>query len=273
MPQDLNDFPAPVPGPFELIAPDYNRMGFLMLIGQHLAAAASLQPGEQVLDVATGTGHVAFAAARLVGETGAVTGLDLSPAMLAQARIRMRAPDSRVTNLSFILGDGMHLPFGDERFSTVLCSAGLFFMSDLVDALREWRRVLRPGGRVGFTAFNPGMMAPLPALWAAQLAPYHLTAPGPPTGRLPSAERAWIILEEAGFSVERVSAETLPYRLERPEDRWSDIEAGLEGLPLRQLPEASRASLRAAHLAELETLFSAGPLTVDLPLTVAFGRR
>jgi len=259
----------PAPDPFGAIALSYDRMGFLALTARHLVAAAALRPGQQVLDVATGTGTAALEAAAAVGVGGEVVGLDLSAPMLAQARVRAGG----LPGVQFLEGDAMRLPFPDERFDVVLCASALFFMPDLVAALQEWRRVLRPGGRVGFSAFAPGLMAPLPAMWAAALAPTGLKAAGPPIGRLPSAERARELLTEAGFAVERAAVERVPYRLDRPEDRWDDIEAGLEGLALRELSPPVRAALRERHLAELSAVFGGKPLTVELPLIVAFGRR
>jgi ubiquinone/menaquinone biosynthesis C-methylase UbiE len=287
--------------PFAVLAPVYDRMGFLTLTGQHLARKAAGQPGEQVLDVATGTGTAALEAARMVTVTGQrgeghVTGLDLSAAMLAQARARAQV--SGLGNLSFVEGDAMKLPFPDGSFDLVLCASALFFMPDMLAALREWKRVLRPsasnpggsnpggsnpsasnpsgsnqGGRVGFTAFAPGLMAPLPALWAARLATVNLKPPGPPIHRLPSPEQAAALLTQAGFVAVHADVETLAYSLERPEDRWADIESGLEGLPLRELSAEVGARIRAEHLAELQPLFGGAALTVPLPLIMAFGRR
>lgn len=259
----------PLPDPFSALAPTYDRMGFLTLTARHLALAAALQPGMQVLDVATGTGTVALAAAQAVGPAGSVVGLDLSAAMLEHARVRARGTDQ----LTFVQGDAMHLPFGDASFDAVLCASGLFFMPDLVEALREWGRVLKPGGRVGFTAFAPGLMAPLPALWAARLKTLDLVPPGPPIGRLPSAEKARELLTDAGYSEIRADVEPVPYLLEHPEHRWDDIGAGLEGLQLRGLSPEIQADLKTRHLAELAPLFTSGGLTVTLPLIVAFGTR
>ncbi len=256
------------PDPFGALAPTYDRMGFLTLTAQHLAQAAALQPGMRVLDVATGTGTVALEAARVVGPAGSVVGLDLSAAMLEKARARAGAE-----GVTFQTGDAMSLPFADASFDAVLCASALFFMPDLVAALREWGRVLKPGGRVGFTAFAPGLMAPLPPMWAAALAPHGLKPQGPPIGRLPSPEKARELLEGAGYSDIRAEVDFVPYRLETAEHRWDDIEAGLEGLPLAGMSPEMVADIRVGHLADLQPLFAAGPLTVTLPLIVAFGTR
>jgi ubiquinone/menaquinone biosynthesis C-methylase UbiE len=103
--------------------------------------AARIRPGQEVLDVACGTGVVArIAADRLAGE-GTVTGLDLNEGMLAVAR-RLR-PD-----LDWRVGDAAQLPFADGTFDAVLCQMALMFFPDRPGALREMARVTRPGGIV-----------------------------------------------------------------------------------------------------------------------------
>ena len=100
---------------------------------------AGIARGQQVLDVACGTGVLARAAADRVGAAGSVVGVDLNPAMLAVAA-RQR-PD-----LEWREADVADLPFADGRFDAVLCQSALFFFPDVLAALREMARVLRPGG-------------------------------------------------------------------------------------------------------------------------------
>ena len=106
-----------------------------------LADAAGIARGQRVLDVACGTGVVAREAAGRVGERGAVVGVDLNPAMLAVAR-RLR-PD-----IDWRAADAAALPFGDATFDAVLCQAALMFFPDVVGALREMARVVKPTGTV-----------------------------------------------------------------------------------------------------------------------------
>jgi SAM-dependent methyltransferase len=107
-----------------------------------LLDAARLVPGERVLDVACGTGIVARTAVEEVGPEGQVTGLDLNPAMLAVARSRDTA-----ARIRWVEGSAQALPFPAASFDVVLCQHGLQFFPDRVQALREMRRVLVPGGR------------------------------------------------------------------------------------------------------------------------------
>jgi ubiquinone/menaquinone biosynthesis C-methylase UbiE len=109
-----------------------------------LLRAAQVAPGMRVLDIATGTGLSAEAALAAVGPNGHVTAADLSPAMVERARARL----GTATNVSVSVEDGQALSFSDEGFDAVLCSLGLMFFPDPVRGLSEFRRVLRPGGRL-----------------------------------------------------------------------------------------------------------------------------
>jgi ubiquinone/menaquinone biosynthesis C-methylase UbiE len=108
---------------------------------------ARVAPGESVLDVGCGTGTLAIAAARRVGEGGTVTGIDPSAALLARARKKARRARSGV---AFELSGGEALLFPDRSFDLVLSSLVLHHLSH--DALRssahEMYRVLKPGGRL-----------------------------------------------------------------------------------------------------------------------------
>ena len=119
--------------------------------------AAGIRPGQRVLDVACGTGALTLAVAERVAPGGAVTGLDANPEMLAVAR-RKHAP------VEWRDGRAESLPFADTSFDAVVSQFGLMFFDDRVAALREMRRVLRPGGRLAVAvcdalANSPGYAA------------------------------------------------------------------------------------------------------------------
>jgi ubiquinone/menaquinone biosynthesis C-methylase UbiE len=111
-----------------------------------LMACAALAPGERVLDVACGTGLVTLAAARAVGPAGQAIGVDLAGQMVDAAR--ERAQQCRASNASFARMDAEHLDLPDASFDVALCALGLMYVPEPEQALREMRRVLRPGGRL-----------------------------------------------------------------------------------------------------------------------------
>ncbi len=116
-----------------------------------LATESALGPGDAVLDLACGTGLVARHAAPLVAPNGRVVGVDINTAMLAVAH--EQCPDV----LEWVEAPCDALPFDDATFTQVICQQGLQFFPDPVAALREVRRVLRPGGAIIATVWaTPG---------------------------------------------------------------------------------------------------------------------
>jgi ubiquinone/menaquinone biosynthesis C-methylase UbiE len=117
-----------------------------------LLAMAAPVLGEQVLDVACGTGLVTFEAARTVMPDGAVLGVDLSGRMVEVAR--QRATDLSLPNCRFVRMDAEALALPDGSFDLALCALGLMYVPDAGRALREMRRVLRPGGRIAIAVWG-----------------------------------------------------------------------------------------------------------------------
>jgi ubiquinone/menaquinone biosynthesis C-methylase UbiE len=116
-----------------------------------LLDTAALASGMRVLDVACGTGIVARLAAPRVGPTGWVVGVDTNEAMLAVARARPAPVGAKV---EWRQGEATKLPFPDEQFDRVLCQHGLQYIPDRTAALREMKRLLAPGGRLGLSVFS-----------------------------------------------------------------------------------------------------------------------
>jgi ubiquinone/menaquinone biosynthesis C-methylase UbiE len=109
-------------------------------------------PGACVLDVACGTGLVSLLAASAVGEAGSVLGVDLSQGMVDAAAARAQARGVR--NARFERMDAEELQLPDAGFDAALCALGLMYVPEPEAALRELRRVLRPGGRVGLAVWG-----------------------------------------------------------------------------------------------------------------------
>jgi ubiquinone/menaquinone biosynthesis C-methylase UbiE len=112
-----------------------------------VADAAQVQPGQQVLDVACGTGVLARAVAERVGEAGSAVGLDVNDGMLAVA-------ERKAPQIDWRQGRAESLPFEDDRFDAVVSQFGLMFFEDRQAAIREMTRVLRPGGRLAVAVWD-----------------------------------------------------------------------------------------------------------------------
>jgi len=129
---------------------DYNKIAALTVpVSEHLVDHVGVGPTERVLDVATGTGHVALAAARRSAES---VGIDYVPALLDIARRRADAEDLVV---ELAEADAEHLPYEDGSFDVVLSAIGVMFAADHDAAGRELVRVTRPGGRIGLASWTP----------------------------------------------------------------------------------------------------------------------
>jgi ubiquinone/menaquinone biosynthesis C-methylase UbiE len=187
-----------------------------------LLRAARLEAGHDVLDVATGTGEAAAAAASIVGPFGSVTAGDISPAMLDIARAKLR--DTRITFEAF---DGHMLPYAAESFDVVTCQLGLMLFADPARALGEFRRVLRTGGRVAITVSTTPertLFLRVAAIIARHV-PSRAAAIGQHFG-VSDQQELQVLIAGAGFHDVRVQTERREFRFESFDAYFAGIERG-----------------------------------------------
>lgn len=147
-----------VHGVFSRVANKYDVMNDAMSLGIHRIWKDAMmdwlapRPGQRLLDVAGGTGDVAFRFLRRAAGANAVV-VDMTEAMLIEGRKRAEA-DSLAERLDWVVGDAMALPFPDNSFDTYTISFGIRNVTRIPDALREAYRVLRPGGRLMVLEFS-----------------------------------------------------------------------------------------------------------------------
>ena len=154
---DENDKARRVRGVFDSVASKYDIMNDLMSGGLHRAwkaytvMVANLKEGDQVLDIAGGTGDLSLAFAKKVGTTGRVVHTDINEAMLRVGRDRL--PDKGIL-LPTVVCDAEKLPFPDQHFNLVSVAFGLRNMTHKDAALKEMCRVLKPGGKLLVLEFS-----------------------------------------------------------------------------------------------------------------------
>ena len=154
-------------------------------MAEHLAEVAGLRPGDRVLDVATGSGNAALAAARYGAE---VTGIDYVPELLERGRARAAAEGLAVT---FAEGDAEDLAFPDASFDAVLSALGVMFAPDQERAAAELVRVTRRGGTIGLVNWTPeGFIGQLLKTVSRHVAPARGAAALPVGDRGPPARAA-----------------------------------------------------------------------------------
>lgn len=212
-------------GLFQGLPSRYDRMGAMMSFGQdprwRRALVRGLAPraGERVLDVATGTGMVAFALAERGCE---VVGLDQSEAMLAGARTKLAAQPALAGRVNFVRGEAERLSFSDASFDALSFTYLLRYIDDRRSTMAELARVVKPGGRIGMLEFGVPSSPPLRALWRL-----HTRRVLPVVGRL--ASPAW-------FEVGRFLGPNIETFYEQEPDLvslWRD--AGIKDVSVRRM--------------------------------------
>jgi demethylmenaquinone methyltransferase / 2-methoxy-6-polyprenyl-1,4-benzoquinol methylase len=144
-------------------------MGAIMSFGQdprwRRALVAAIQPnsGQRLLDVATGTGMVAFALARRAHCE--VVGIDQSEQMLGVARARLARMPALTGRVRFVPGEAECLPFADAEFDALSFTYLLRYVDDPAATMRELARVVAPGGRIGMVEFGVPQSAVLRSGW------------------------------------------------------------------------------------------------------------
>ncbi len=162
---------------------------------------AKLQPGMNVLDLASGHGEPSLALAWAVGPEGHVTATDPAAGLLTMAKAK--ANRMRLRNMTFRRADGHDLPFPDCTFDRVTCKWGLMYFADYPKALLESRRVLKPGGRATFMAWGRSQK-PMPSSPSEPQvsSPFTFSETGSLTTAL--REAGFIALEEEQISISLV---------------------------------------------------------------------
>jgi len=160
-------------------------------------ALASLKPGETVVDLGSGGGFDCFLAAKQVGESGQVIGVDMTPDMLSRAR--MNAEKMKTTNVEFRLGEIEHLPVADNTADIIMSNCVINLSPDKIKVYREALRILKSGGRLAIADIVATQ--PLPPDIQQNLALVSACVGGAAT-----IDDTKEMLQEAGFADIRITA-------------------------------------------------------------------
>ena len=249
---------AQLPRLFSAVAAGYRRasLRFLPFAADRLVDRLRPRPGEKVLDVATGPGTTALAVAQRVQGGGRVTGIDLAEGMIEVAEAE--AQSRGLANADWHVMDGQCLDFRGEYFHAVASTAGLLYLPDPLAALREWRRVLRPGGRLLLTTFGRQAFEPMATLLVERLAaagcPHLTDDPRFPWHRLAEPGLCQALLEGAGLVDVRVEVLQVGYHLAQADEWWEVLwHTEMRGL-IESLAEDRLGPLRVGHREEVAAL-------------------
>ncbi len=235
------------------------------------------RPGERVLELACGPGGLGLAAAPLVAPNGEVVMSDVAAEMTAIAAARARALG--LDNVRTCVLDLEQIEQPDAAYDVVLCRDGLMFALDPAQALREMRRVLRPGGRLAAVVWGPRARNP----WLAVLldaVSAQLGAPVPPPGvpgpfALDDADLVTRLLQDADFDDVVVDELSTPLRADSFDDWWSRTSAlaGPVANLLAALPDDAASELRNRLLGAVQPYETPAGLEFPGVKLLATGRR
>jgi ubiquinone/menaquinone biosynthesis C-methylase UbiE len=265
----MSDDPRIISDTFDERAANYRKGNWHRAYAERLVELTGLQPGQSVLDAGAGTGFAALAIAPHVGPSGRVVAVDLSPGMLAEARAAVAA--ANLTNVEIFEADATDLPqLAPSSFDAAICAAALLYMP-VASALREWHRVLKPGGTVGFSTMREGS-PPAGELFrdCAEAFGVRLTDPSRALG---SDDRCRAVLTTAGFGTIDVIAEQVEFSSSDLARAWDSNSRSPSHAAVRDLSDTDRETLRARYEDALRARLVANPAFANAQVLYAFGRK
>lgn len=231
---------------------DAPALSFWNRFGQHTVDRLSLRPDDRVLDVCCGTGASAIPAAISVGSTGYVLGIDLAESLLELAR--NKSTQKGLKNIEFRVGDFENLGLPNASFEAVICVFGIFFVPDMVAAVQELWRMVRPGGKLAITSWGEKVFEPANQMFwnIIEAERPDLCRRETPWSRISDSTSLQALLEAGGASQVEVFTESGTHELSSPNDWWTMIlGGGLRG-SIDQLDPATRERVRQANLQFLQ---------------------
>ncbi|NMG21629.1 class I SAM-dependent methyltransferase [Brasilonema bromeliae] len=268
----LNDYKQQIADVYNRRSHNYDESEWHLRIAHRLVEYAQISPGYDVLDIATGTGHVAIEVAQRVGSSGRVVGVDISTEMLTLARRKVEALS--LSNVELQFADAEALNFPVNSFDRILCANAFPLMTDMEAALRQWMQFLKPNGLVGFHALADTALVGV-VIWQKVFENYGVSRElSEPTG---TVEKCHNLLERAGF--EAIEIKTEQYgsyiSLEEAKQRWtiSSYPAPKFSNTLFQLSPEQLEEIKAEFDAQLQALVTEHGIWNDGTCFFVFGRK
>ncbi|MBD2358725.1 class I SAM-dependent methyltransferase [Tolypothrix sp. FACHB-123] len=232
---------------------DAPALSFWNRFGQKTIEHLSLRQGDLVLDVCCGTGASAIKAAVRVGSNGRVLGIDIASSLLELARQKSQLQG--LENIEFRYGDFENLGLKSESFDAVVCVFGIFFVPDMVGAVKELWRMVRPGGKLAITSWGKKVFEPGNQIFwdAIKTERPDLYRSFTPWDRIAEPVSLQALLEAGGATQVEVFAELGTHELASPEDWWIMVLGGGFRGTIDQLEPTARERVKQANLEYLRT--------------------
>ena len=273
----LNEYKQGVADFYDRRSQTYDDSGWHVQICHRLLEYSQVRAGQAVLDIGTGTGHIAIAAAQIVGNRGQVIGIDISTGMVEQAH--RKVDTLGLNNVEFQLADAEALDYPSHYFDHILCANTFPWMEDKESTLRLWYQFLKPGGRI--CVHTPADTAYVGAVVLRRVfAKYGILLEA--SNRIGSVEQCQNLFANAGFEAVEIKTEQHgSYTdLAKAKATWEGVvvrpsltSPKVSDNGLSQLSSAQLAQAKAEFDAELESLQTEQGIWDDLTTLYILGRK
>lgn len=249
---------------------NYDNEGYLHpKLADRLVEYGRIKPGETIIDMATGTGLVAIAASKIVGDGGKIIGIDISPGMLELAKSKIET--AKINNIEIRQGDVETAEFPNNSFDTIFCCTALPFLSNVPATLRRWYNFLKPGGKIGICAFAETSFITGNVL--RETAKKHgvsLLSWNAATG---NRDKSYKLLEEAGFKSVEVIGEQFGNYIDFREaiKIWDSSLTHPFCRPLQEQNAEKKEQIKIEYFAKIEALVTHTGIWNDIQTFFIFG--
>ncbi len=234
-----------------------------------LVELAKLRSHQQVLDIATGTGLAAIAAAQVVGALGWVLGTDFAVGMLQQAR--QKVADLGLANIEFAEADADEQEFSDSQFDVILCSSAIVYLTDIPQALRQWYNALKPGGFVAFSCLAE--TSPTSSILFREVVQRYGITIRNPNELLGTHQKCFQILRSIGFENIEITNEQFGFYLQDAEAAWNGNANSAFGLQGVQWSYQQWEQCKQDYFAAISALSSAQDFWNDVTMFFVVARK
>ena len=244
---------------FSDVAARYDTNRFFALSAAKLVSYLDVGDTRRMLDLSTGTGAIALAAAQK-NRKMEIEAVDISRAMLAQAE--QKAKTLQIRNITFRHKDVENMGYTPSSFDLVTCGYAIFFYPDMTAALKSFFNTLKPGGQLAFSTFTADAFTPHSETFLALLKEYGVEAPELSRRRLHNKDEIRSLCSRAGTDEPEVITHTLRYAIST--DEWWKLlnSAGYKAL-LDQIKAHEKEEFKERHMEEVKNAADEGMVELN----------
>ena len=258
---------------FDKVAKGYDNpsLRYFAFAADKMVDLAQLKPNEKVLDIACGTGMVTLAAAQKIKPDGRVHAIDRSGEMLAMAE--KNVGKHALNNVDYHNMDAEELAFRSNYFDVITCGFALFFLPEPLQALKQWLRVLKPGGRIIMSTFTKQAFQPYADDFRTAITETGFEIPGPVWQQFSEQTECEDILQQAGFIDNDSLISQHGYHLKDEQEWWNIINnSGFRGV-VDMLDEPQKDKFKSTHLTAIANYVDKKGLWLDVGVIFSIAKK